>query len=235
MLQFPLTLLPPHNIPYPMNDQIKNRLKRTAILAVIALIIGAGVGYYQVHMENLQIIRPAEKPEQDDGIMNIAGLQVGGPYALVDENGEQVSEKTYQGQYKLVFFGFTFCPDVCPAELQKMAKVLEALGPRAERITPLFITVDPARDTPEVMKEYTDQFDARIIGLTGTEDQIDLMEKNFRVFAAKAEDENLSEYTMNHSSFTYLMGPQDEFLGLYRSEDDAIDIAADIEKKLAQD
>lgn len=217
-----------------MNDQIKTRLKRTAALAVIALIIGVGVGYYQVRMDGVRVVRPDSKPANEEGIMNIAGLQVGGPFALVNEEGEKVSEKTYEGQYKLVFFGFTFCPDVCPAELQKMAKVLDELGPRAERITPLFVTVDPARDTPAVMKEYTEQFDDRIIGLTGTEEQVDHMEKNFRVFAARAEDENLDDYTMNHSSFTYLMGPKDEFLGLYRSEDAAPDIAADIQKKLGQ-
>lgn len=217
-----------------MDEQTKSRLKRITALAAVALIVTGIVMYAQVRMNSAHIIKPDEKPETEKSVMNIAGLQVGGAYALLDEDGKRVSEENYKGQYKLVFFGFTFCPDVCPTELQKITKVLEKLGPKAEKITPLFVTIDPVRDTPEVMREYTNQFDSRIIGLTGTEEQVDHMQKNYRVYAAKVEDESLSDYTMNHSSFTYLMGPDDEFLGLYRDEDTAEDIAKDVGRKLAE-
>ncbi len=215
-----------------MKQEIRNRLKRTAVLAIIALLIGAGVGYYQVVTEHAQ--SGAEGIEPAAGVMNVTGMQVGGPYSLVNQDGQTVTEKTYDGSYKLVFFGFTFCPEICPTALQKISKIMEGLEGNAAQVQPLFISVDPERDTPEVMKEYVAQFDPRIVGLTGSTEQIEKMEQNYHVYATKFQDETMGDYMMNHSGFTYLMGPHDEFLGLYRSEDEAADIIEDIRKKLPQ-
>ena len=121
---------------------------------------------------------------------------------------------------------------ICPTELQKIAGVLNTLGAEGEQITPIFITVDPARDTPEVMKNYVTQFHPRLTGLTGSKEQIEAVEKNYRVFAKKAQDPAMSDYSMDHSSFIYLMGPDDTLVAIYRTADTADFIAADIKAKI---
>lgn len=130
---------------------------------------------------------------------------VGGPFSLIDGDGKPVTEKSWPGKYLLVFFGFTFCPDVCPTTLAEMSETLRLLGPEADRIQPLFVTVDPERDGPAEMKEYTSSFDPRITGLTGTRTQIDAVLKTYRVVALRRGEGD--DYTMDHSALLYLMGP----------------------------
>jgi protein SCO1/2 len=116
----------------------------------------------------------------------------------------------------LVYFGFTFCPDVCPTELQVMAGAMEKLGDKAEKVQPVFVTVDPERDTPEALAKYVKQFDPRLMGLTGTAEQIAHVAKEYRVFYEKVKDEDGSgDYTMDHSSVVYLMGPDGGFLTFF--------------------
>lgn len=141
--------------------------------------------------------------------------QVGGPFTLVNQDGETVTEETYHGKYMLIYFGFTFCPDVCPTELGIMTAALDRLGEKAEKVQPIFITIDPERDTPEVMARYVKLFSPRLVGLTGTPEQIDEVAKAYHVFYRKAEDENSTEYTMDHSSIVFLMGPDGEYLKLF--------------------
>lgn len=144
---------------------------------------------------------------------SVGKAQIGGPFQLVDHNGQKVSEKTYAGQHLLVFFGFTYCPDICPAALQKVTLVLDQLGAKADRLKPLFITVDPERDTVEQLKLYMSNFDERIVGLTGTPAQIAAAVKVYRAYAKKREDPSNSDgYTMDHSSFLYLMAPNGDFV-----------------------
>lgn len=139
---------------------------------------------------------------------------VGGPFTLTDHTGKRVTEKDYRGKNMLLFFGFTYCPDVCPTALQVMAAALERLGPKAEQIVPLFITVDPERDTPEQMAQYVQSFHPRLVGLTGSRAEIEKVLKAYRVYAQKVEDpKSTAGYTYNHSSIVYLMGPD----GAYRS------------------
>ena len=156
----------------------------------------------------------------------------GGPFTLTDQTGKTVTEKDFEGRYRLIYFGFTFCPAICPTELAKMAETLKRLGEKAEKITPIFITIDPERDTKEAMAEYVTLFHPRLIGLTGTPEQIAQAAKGYKVYYAKVEDPSLSEYTMDHSSYIYFMGPDNTLLALYKSGDTAEKIAADIEKKL---
>ena len=121
--------------------------------------------------------------------------------------------KSYTGEFLLVFFGFTYCPDVCPATLQSVSAVVDGLGQRAQKLRPLFITVDPERDTPDVLKEYLSNFNQRIVGLTGTPAQVSAAAKVYRAYFRKVEDKSLSdEYTVDHSSFVYLMSPDGEFI-----------------------
>jgi protein SCO1/2 len=138
---------------------------------------------------------------------------IGGPFELTDHNGNRVTEKDYAGQYKLIYFGFTYCPDVCPTELQTMSAALEEMGENAEKVQPLLITIDPERDTPEALAQYVGHFHSRLVGLTGTPEEVAAAAKAYRVYYAKVEDEGSSaEYTMDHSSVLYFMGPDGGFL-----------------------
>ena len=138
---------------------------------------------------------------------------IGGPFEMIDHNGRQVSDKTFKGRYLLVFFGFTYCPDICPAALQTVTAALERMGPKADKISPLFVSVDPERDTPEVLKEYLSYFDTRITALTGSQEQVAAMVKTYRAYTRKvANSEAPGDYTMDHSAFLYLMAPDGTFI-----------------------
>lgn len=137
---------------------------------------------------------------------------IGGPFELVDHTGQTVTEANFEGQYTLVYFGFTFCPDVCPTELQAMSVALDLLGDDAEAITPIFITVDPERDTVELMATYREHFHPRLQALTGSSEQIAAAARAYRVYYAKVEDESSTEYLVDHSAFVYLMDRNGEYL-----------------------
>ena len=133
-------------------------------------------------------------------------------FALVDQTGRAVTERDFAGRWQLVFFGFTYCPDVCPTTLATVTAVLEELGADADKLAPLFITVDPERDTPKVMADYVAAFDPRIVGLTGSPEQVKQAAKSFRVYYAKAEQPGGSgDYTMDHSAFVCLVDPQGHY------------------------
>ncbi|MGB4057501.1 MAG: SCO family protein [Alphaproteobacteria bacterium] len=207
-----------------MNDEIKKRLKRTIILSLAALAVGVGIGLVQVKSQNAQVV--------NKGADTLAGVKIGGAFTLTDQNGLMVTEKSYSDKYKLVYFGFTMCPEVCPTGLQKIAKALNALGPTADNIQPIFITVDPDRDTPDALRQYVQQFHPRLVGLTGTKADIESVEKSYKVYAAKSADEGGTEYTMDHSAFTYFMDPDGNLLALYHDSDTAESMAGDIKAKL---
>jgi cytochrome oxidase Cu insertion factor (SCO1/SenC/PrrC family) len=138
---------------------------------------------------------------------------VGGPFTLTDHNGKRVTDQDFRGKYVLVFFGFTYCPDVCPSELQVMSAALDQLGLEGEKIQPVFITIDPARDTPEAMKIYVSNFHPRMVGLTGSDADIAAVAKAYRVYYAKAKGtENQKDYLMDHTTILYLMGPDGKFV-----------------------
>lgn len=164
-----------------------------------------------------------------------AGIEgLGGSWALTDHNGKAVTDQTYTGKFRLMFFGFTYCPDVCPTELKRLTLVLEGLGKDAEQITPLFVTVDPDRDTPAVLKDYLGRYDPRFIGLTGSVKQIEHMETIFKVYSAKAEDPEHSDYMVNHSALVYLIGPDDKVLHLFHSGDAPDEIMATIRQAMGR-
>jgi protein SCO1/2 len=137
---------------------------------------------------------------------------IGGPFALTDQFGHRRTDADFAGQFMLVYFGFTYCPDVCPTELQTMTLALDALGPEADKVTPIFITVDPERDTVEQMRAYAENFHPRLVALTGTSEEIAAAAKAYRVYYARVEGAQPGTYSMNHSSFVYLMGPKGAFL-----------------------
>ena len=140
-------------------------------------------------------------------------------FALTDHTGRPVTEADFAGRWQLVFFGYTTCPDVCPTTLAYMAGALDFLGDRADRVAPLFITVDPARDTVPVMAEYVAAFHPRLVGLTGTEAQIAEAAQNFRVFYETMDEPSAPDgYLMAHAGYIYLMNPEGRFEAVFREE-----------------
>jgi protein SCO1/2 len=150
--------------------------------------------------------------------------EVGGPFELVDASGRAVSDQTFRGRWLLVFFGFTACPDVCPTALADMHAVLEALGEDASRVQPLFISVDAQRDRPERLAAYTRAFDARILGLTGTPQQIERAARAYGVYQRRVAQGG--GYTFDHSAVLYLMDPEGRYAAHFPPRTPPVEIAA---------
>lgn len=138
----------------------------------------------------------------------------GGPFALTTHDGRRVTGADFRGWFLLLFFGYTRCPDVCPTGLATMAAALESLGAAADRVQPVFITVDPASDTPQALADYVASFHPRLIGLTGSEGEIAAVTRAFRVHRVKYQPAAGGDYAVDHGSLTYLMGPDGGFLTL---------------------
>ncbi len=153
---------------------------------------------------------------------------IGGPFRLIDQTGAAITDQDMKGRPYLVFFGYTHCPDICPTTLFDVSEVLRALGPDVSRTGALFITVDPERDTPTVLKDYLSSFDPHLRGLTGDRSDIDAAEKAFRVYAKKIPADKGDDYTMDHTALVYLMDKQGRFVAPFslkrRPEDSAADL-----------
>lgn len=160
-------------------------------------------------------------------------VTIGGPFSLTNQDGERVTDETYHGAYTLVYFGYTYCPDVCPLGLLFMQDLMDGLGKAGQKVQPVFITVDPDRDTPQVMKSYISSFHPRLQGLTGTPEEIAAVLKEYRVYARKAlvaGSEDPMDYTMDHMSVFYLMGPDGKHLTQLVSPTDLNQAVAQLKK-----
>jgi cytochrome oxidase Cu insertion factor (SCO1/SenC/PrrC family) len=140
---------------------------------------------------------------------------IGGPFTLTDQDGKPRTEADFRGRLTLVYFGFTYCPDVCPTDLLQIALAMEQLGPAGEMVQPVFITVDPERDTPEHLKEYLSAFHPRFAGLTGDAVAVQAAARAYRVYYQKAAFGDGPDYTVDHSAFMYLMGRDGRYLGFF--------------------
>lgn len=170
-------------------------------------------------LRRIATITGMEMPAPSAGGIQLAqGVALGGPFTLVDHTGRTVTERDFAGRVLLVYFGYTYCPDVCPTELGTVAAALDAMGPAGERVTPVFVTIDPERDTQAGMADYVSRFHPRMIGLTGTAEQIAQAARAYRVFYAKVQPRDTTEYLMDHSSFIYLVGPDGRVRSLFRPE-----------------
>ena len=181
------------------------RTLRLALFILAGFAVGAvvAIGVFPAARERLL---PAA------GLRTVGQAMVGGPFSLVDQTGKGVSDQDFRGRFMLIYFGFTFCPDVCPTGLQVMAAALEKLGAGAERITPILITVDPERDTPAQLALYVKSFHPRLVGLTGSVAEVEAAAKAYRVYAKKSPDPKSSAgYTIDHSSIIYVMGPDGQY------------------------
>lgn len=157
---------------------------------------------------------------------------IGGPFSLVDHTGKRVTERDFLGKYLLIFFGYTYCPDICPTELQVMSAALDQMGEKGEEVLPVFITVDPERDTPEVLKTYVENFHPRLVGLTGTPEEVAAVAKAYRVYYSKAAGAGAGDYLMDHSSILYLMGPDGKFVKHFTYTTDAKALAEELNAAL---
>jgi protein SCO1/2 len=156
---------------------------------------------------------------------------VGGPFQLIDSSGKTVTEADLKGKPFLVFFGFTHCPDVCPTTLFEVSEVLRTLGPKADGVRALFVTVDPERDTPQVMKDYLTSFDPHLIGLSGSQEAVDKMTKAYRVYSRKVPTKD-GDYTMDHTALVYLMDKQGQFVAPFNLKRKPEEAAADLSRYL---
>jgi protein SCO1/2 len=162
------------------------------------------------------------------------GLGIGGPFTLQGSDGRTVTDRDLHGRYVLMYFGYTFCPDVCPTTLSEVTTAMDKLGPKADQVQPVFVTVDPERDTPEVMGDYTAMFTPRLLGLTGTPEQIRAVAHAYRVYYQKHRTgDGPADYSMDHSSLLYLLGPDGRFIALIRADEPGEAIAADIAKHMS--
>lgn len=143
-----------------------------------------------------------------------SSVSIGGPFTLVDQRGETRRDSDFRGRYMLVYFGYTFCPDICPTTLQSMITALDGLDPDLqERVTPVLITIDPERDTPERLAEYVASFHPRLQGLTGRPEQVAAAARAYRIYFAKAAgDGSTTDYLMDHSSIIFLMDPKGAYV-----------------------
>lgn len=194
-----------------------------AIVSRPALVLALSLLFFAPSLRS-PALALAHEHDMNHGAMHDAApapksANIGGPFALVNQDGEAVTEATYRGQYLLVYFGYTFCPDLCPTGLQSMAQTLDRLGKDADKVQPLFITVDPARDTPAKLKDYVAAFHPKTVGLTGTPAQIAAVAKAYKVYYKKAEEVDDGEYMMDHSTGIYLMAPDGRYLEGFRENE----------------
>ena len=166
-----------------------------------------------------------------DPVPSAGASAIGGPFSLVDQNGRAVTDKDLRGRPFLVFFGFTHCPDVCPTALFEISEVLGKLGPDAQRVSALFVTVDPERDTPAQMKDYLSSFDPHLLGLTGDPAAIAAVAKEYRVYVKKVPLDH-GDYTMDHTALVYLMDKDGRFVAPFNLKRSTEDAAADLRRYL---
>lgn len=200
---------------------------KTSLVAA-ALVVAVGLAW--------AMRGPDANVVKDSQVSTDYAAAPGGPFTLVDHTGATVTDTDFQGKYLLVFFGYTYCPDICPTTLNEIANAMQLLGDRATRVQPLFITIDPERDTPEVVTEYVNAFHPRIVGLTGTPDQIRQAAATYRAFYDKQDEgdagEKGNDYFMDHSAFTYLMAPDGTYLTIFGYGTAPEDIAAEVNRRL---
>lgn len=182
---------------------MNHNLKRLLALTSAALLAGCSL---------------TDGPSQTSDMPPLAGARIGGPFTLVDQNGKAVRDSDFAGKYRIVYFGYSYCPDVCPVDVQNIALAMRSLDSSdpglSARIVPIFVTVDPVRDTPPVLKQFAAAFYPRLVALTGTPAQIDAVKKSFAIFSQAEPKRADGGYIVNHSRLAYLFGPDGKPLAL---------------------
>ncbi len=184
--------------------------KRAIIVFLVGLLVLLGGA--AAYLLNLQVGTDADLPSRAGS----GTPEIGGAFELIDQTGETRTQADFAGRHMLVYFGYTYCPDVCPTSLSIMSQALDLLeadtGSLRDQLVPLFVTVDPARDDVAALAAYAEHFHPRLVALTGSDEQIAAAAKAYRVYYRRADDPSASEYLMDHSSFIYLMGPDGTYV-----------------------
>ncbi len=177
---------------------------RLIIMAVLAFVLGGLAALVMIPGARELVV-----PKQ----LSVGQALVGGPFSLVDHTGKRVTEADFLGRSTLILFGFTYCPDICPSGLQVMSAALDQAGAKAEKVVPVFISVDHERDTPEQLAKYVASFHPRLVGLTGSREEIASAARAYRVYFKKTEDpKSTAGFTYDHSALIYLMGPDGRYM-----------------------
>ncbi len=184
--------------------------KRAVIVFLVGLLVllGGAAAYLFTQPASTVTVLPSQAGS--------GAADIGGAFELIDQSGQTRTQADFAGRHMLVYFGYTYCPDVCPTSLSIMSQALDLIeaetGSLEDRVVPLFVTVDPERDDVAAMAAYAEHFHPRLVALTGSDAQIAAAAKAYRVYYRKAEDPSASEYLMDHSSFIYLMGPDGSYV-----------------------
>ncbi len=196
-------------------------MSRRNLIIILGLLIVPGIALIGLIMKS---------PEGQTG----GEALIGGPFELIDHTGKKVTDRDYRGKFMLVYFGFTYCPDVCPTELQNIAGALDIIGERRRKhLVPLFVTIDPERDTRELMATYVDNFHPDLVGLTGTPDQIRKIAKAYRVYYKKVKEKDSPDgYTMDHSALVFLMDDKGRYVRHFSYGTDSEQMAKGLKKAI---
>ncbi|KAL6519470.1 hypothetical protein OROGR_018790 [Orobanche gracilis] len=200
----------------------------------LLLCTGVGLVYYydrekRRHIEGINNASTAVKQGP-----SVGKAAIGGPFSLIDHNGKSVTDKDFMGRWNLIYFGFTHCPDICPDELQKLVEAIDKIKEKSGmEVVPVFISVDPERDSVEQVREYVKEFHPKLIGLTGSSDEIKKAARAYRVYYMKTEEEG-SDYLVDHSIVMYLMDPNMQFAKFFGKNFDAISLAEGVIQEIKQ-
>ncbi len=198
----------------------RRRLPFAVLIAVLLLLVAGGAAL---------LWRQAHQPAPPGPL---TGAAIGGAFALTDQDGRRVTAASFAGRYPLYYFGYTYCPDVCPIDVANIARALKLFAKsdpaRAARVQPVFVSVDPERDTPAVLKTWLAAFDSRFVGLTGSAAQVDAAKRSFKVFASRSG--TAKDYLVSHSAVTYLFGPDGKPISFVESGAAPAVIAADLDR-----
>lgn len=209
---------------------MKRAFSAPVLIGALATLAAIGL----VAIVVVQQLRANDAQNAQSAGLSVPEVKIGGPFSLVNHEGEAVTEADYNGQYKLIYFGYGFCPDVCPTDLQIVGNAMLELedmnSEAASKTVPLFISVDPARDTPDMLKDYVANFHPRMVGLTGNKEEIAKAAKAYRVYYKLNEPDEDGNYLVDHSAFIYFMGPDGEYLTMFKHGEAPKKIAETVEK-----
>jgi protein SCO1/2 len=196
--------------------------RSTLIVIVVLALLALGSAWVTIAITTNRV------PEQTLS----SSAQIGGPFTLDAADGRTVTDQTYRGKWLVIYFGYTFCPDACPTTLNNMSEAFDKLGSDASKVQPLFITVDPKRDTPQVMADYLKSFDPRIVGLTGSQAQTESVAKAYRVYVAPQKTGG-DDYLVDHSAYIYVVNPHGKFVNVIAGDAAGAEIAKKLREMIA--
>lgn len=204
------------------------KLVKFIIIPAIALMLTMNI-YVYIHKN---FIDPQEKSSNAQEVKSSGEAFIGGDFSLIDQDGKRVNDADFRGKHMLVYFGFTNCPMICPTDMANISLALDGLGDDASKIQPIFITVDPKRDTPEQIKTFLSNFNPAFVGLTGTDEEIAKAANAYRIYYKKAKGQDMQGYQMDHSAYIYMMDAKGNYVTHFRHEQPVEEMIEGIKKRI---